>query len=505
MTQPRRTIDPMDTSNTPSSLPRLILIPRDVPLAEARAVPHTLRAVASAVRTVNASRPQLPGLHVVNSSRLDGAVLVEPGGMTAAEVKAAAPGMKVYEEHWYTLEGFHLRLPRLARSTAKAGAGAERAFTVTVQSAGAALKDVVVTAVVDSATGVVTEATTDRYGRARLRLGAKVNRVEALHLSPLHGAWPVVLADQAVGGDGMVVALPPIIETVADARGLIHGKPRAGAGKGVAVGVVDTGVGRHAALHLAGGRNTTGESPRRSSDWHGHGTHVAGVIAARANGWRRGEAPAAALHAYRVFEEDAEAASSFAISTAIKQAAVDGCDLINLSIGGGPADGAIRDAVDQAWAMGSVCVAASGNDGRGQVDYPARYPRTLAVSAIGLEGSWPEGAAQVAHVGRHRGMQIGGKTVFFATFSNRGSKVALTSPGVGIVSTIFNDRWGVMDGTSMATPVATGVLARRLAATPAVRDLPRDARRSEAILALARAHAQDVGLPRDMQGDGLAR
>lgn len=494
----------MDTTTT-SSLPRLILIPRDSPLAEAHAAPHTLRAVAAAVRTVNASRPQLRGLHVVNTSRLDGAVLVEPGGMTAAEVKAAAPEFKVYEEHWYTLEAFHLRLPRLARSVAKAGAGAERAFTVLVRSAGSPLKDVVVTAVVDGQAGIVTEATTDRYGRARLRLGAKVDRIEALHLNPLHGAWPMALADVPSAGEGMELLLPPIVESVADARGLVHGKARAASGRGVAVGVVDTGVGRHAALHLAGGRNTTGESPRRSSDWHGHGTHVAGVIAARANGWRRGEAPAAALHAYRVFEEGAEAASSFAISTAIKQAAVDGCDLINLSIGGGPADGAIRDAVDQAWAMGSVCVAAAGNDGRGQVDYPARYPRTVAVSAIGLEGSWPDGAAQAAHMGRQRGAEVGGKRVFFATFSNRGSKVALTSPGVGIVSTIFNDRWGVMDGTSMATPVATGVLARRLAATPEVRDLPRDAKRSEAIVALARAHAEDVGLPRDMQGDGLAR
>ena len=75
MTHSRRTIKPMDTANTSSSLPRLILIPRDVPLAEARAVPHTLRAVASAVRTVNASHPQLRGLHVVHRSRLDGAVL----------------------------------------------------------------------------------------------------------------------------------------------------------------------------------------------------------------------------------------------------------------------------------------------------------------------------------------------------------------------------------------------------------------------------------------------
>lgn len=54
--------------------------------------------------------------------------------------------------------------------------------------------------------------------------------------------------------------------------------------------------------------------------------------------------------------------------------------------------------------------------------------------------------------------------------SNRGAKVALPAPGVGVVSTIFGSHWGVMSGTSMATPIATGVLALRLAATPAVKD-----------------------------------
>ncbi|ARN22389.1 hypothetical protein A4W93_22145 [Piscinibacter gummiphilus] len=493
------------TPQTHDPLPRLILIPKDASLAESGAVPHTLRAVAAAVRAANASRPTVRGLHVVDRSRPDGAVLVEPGGLTVDDVKAVAPDMKVFEEQWYELERFDLMLPRLARSRSKAGAGAERLWTVVVRADGAPLKDVRITAVVDADTGVVTEAVTDRHGRAALKLGARVTGVQALHVDPLHGAWPVMLPDVDARGEVFEVALPPIVASAADARGLVYGKPKAGAGRRVTVAVVDTGVGRHDLLRVAGGRNTTGESPRRLSDWHGHGTHVAGVIAARANGWRRGEAASATLRAYRVFAEQADHASTFAISTAIKQAAVDGCDLINLSLGGGPADGAIRDAVDQAWQLGCVCVAAAGNDGRGQVDYPARYPRTLAVSAIGLDGSWPEGASQALHRGRARGKAIDGREVFLATFSNRGAKVALTAPGVGIVSTIFNNRWGVMDGTSMAAPVATGVLARRLAATPAVRDLPRDAARSEAIVALARAHAEDVGLPRELQGDGLAR
>lgn len=494
----------MSTNDT-DPLPRLILIPKSAPLVAPGPAPHALRVVAAAVRSVNATRPQVRGLHVVDRSRPDGAVLVEPGGLTVDDVKAAAPDMKVFEEHWYPLDRFGLRVPRLARSRAQAGKGPERPWTVTVTAGGAPLKDVVVTAVVDADAGIVTEGVTDRHGRAALKLGGTVAAVQSLHADPLHGAWPTVLADVAVAGDGVAVALSPIVAAAADARGLVHGRPKAAAGKGVTVAVVDTGVGRHEALDVAGGRNTTEESPRRLSDWHGHGTHVAGVIAAQAEGFRRGEAPAVVLRAYRVFAENADHASTFAISTAIKQAAVDGCDLINLSLGGGPADGAIRDAVDQAWQLGCVCIAAAGNDGRGQVDYPARYPRTLAVSAVGLDGSWPDGASQAMHRTRHRGAVIAGHEVFFARFSNRGAKVALTAPGVGIVSTIFQNRWGVMDGTSMAAPVVTGVLARRLAATPAVRDMPRDAARSDAIVALARAHAEDLGLPRELQGDGLAR
>ena len=92
-----------------------------------------------------------------------------------------------------------------------------------------------------------------------------------------------------------------------------------------------------------------------------------------------------------------------------------------------------------------------------------------------------------------------------ASFSNRGTKVALTAPGVGVVSTIFGSRWGVMSGTSMATPIATGVLARRLAASPAVRGLPRDAARSAEIVKMALQAAEDIHLPAGMQGKGLAR
>jgi minor extracellular protease Epr len=226
---------------------------------------------------------------------------------------------------------------------------------------------------------------------------------------------------------------------------------------------------------------------------------------ATATGWRRGEASGVELHAYRIFESGDPYASSFAIAAAIKDAASHGCDLVNLSIGDSMADDGIRDAVEFAWARGCVCVAATGNDGKGRVDYPAGYEQAVAVSALGLIGSWPAGAYLDWTLSTHRGKALGGQQSFLASFSNRGAKVALTAPGVGVASTIFGSRWGVMSGTSIAAPVATGVLARRLAATPAVKDLPRGAARSAAIVKMALQAAEGIQLPAGMQGKGLAR
>ena len=488
---------------------RFIVIPKGGLADESSTPAQTMRLMRLAPAQPPAALAPL-ALKVVNTSPPDGAVLVEADHASITQVKARAPtGAKVFEEQWYALE--RARGPWLKRSgmLKKPGTRGEktRTWTVTVRLDNAErtrLSDALVTAMVDEAEGIGTEATTDRYGRARFELDAKISQLDTLYVDPLHGGWPMALPGVAVAMPGLELEVPAIDLEAADARGLAYGKPTAGAGRGVKVAVVDTGVGKHAALVVAAGRNTTEEPSRRISDWHGHGTHVAGVIASSAAGWRRGEAARVALHAYRIFEDGDDEASTFAISAAIKQAALDGCDLINLSIGGGAADGSVRDAIDQAWELGCVCIAATGNDGRAEVDYPARYAKSIAVSAIGLETSWPAGANLAWTLSRWHGKAIAGRPSFLAAFSNRGAKVALTAPGVAIVSTIPGDRWGVMSGTSMATPVATGVLARRLAASP-VLGMPRDAARAAAIVALAKAHAEDLGMPRHMQGDGLAR
>lgn len=492
----------------PTQTMRLMrLSPADLPAAAAK------RAHGEHASARKAEKPRLPALNLkwVNSSPADGAVLVEAKHFSIAQIKARTPaGAKVVEEQWYRLErptrpwlksGATLKRPRTT-------AGPTMKWSATVLLDGTApapLADVVITVMLDEANGVGVEAVTNRVGRVTFELSAKIKRLDAVYVYPLHGGWPIRLVDVDVVPARVEIVVPKINLSVADVRGLVYGMADSAAGKGVKVGVVDTGIGGHRALTVAGGRNTTAkESAQRFRDEDGHGSHVAGVIAATASRWRRGEASAVCLYAYRIFEAGDPYASTFAIQAAIKQAAIDGCDLINLSIGDSMADESVRDAVDFAWSKGCVCVAAAGNDGMGKVDYPARYPKAIAVTAIGLENSWPTGAYLDDALGSSRGKHIAGHQVFLADFSNRGSKVALTAPGVAVVSTIFEDRWGVMSGTSMATPIVTGVLARRLASSP-VRDLPRDAKRAAAIVQLARDSAEDVGLEARMQGAGLAR
>jgi subtilisin len=87
------------------------------------------------------------------------------------------------------------------------------------------------------------------------------------------------------------------------------------------------------------------------------------------------------LRSYRVFGKGTEGASNFSIAKALDQAVADGCDLINMSLGGGPHDEATHSAIATARAKGAVVIVAAGNDGRKPVSFPASDSLTLAVSA----------------------------------------------------------------------------------------------------------------------------
>jgi subtilisin len=433
-------------------------------------------------------------------------MLVEIRDQSAETLQRQLPeGTRVFEEFWYRLDRTGAPwLWRTGRKRAMPPAGTGGRNWIVRVSAGDAgpLPDVTVTLLLG---GRQLTAVSSASGIARFRLPLRSRRIDRLYVDPLHSAWPVYRDDVAIEPKGLALEVPALGRSYADTRNLVYGLPEAGGG-GVFVAVVDSGVGPHRDLAVVGGRNTTELEPHGAiDDWMGHGTHVAGVIAARASGRRRGEASQVSLLAFRVFQKNGMTASNFWIRNAINEAADAGCCLANLSLGGGDPDPGVMSAVQMAWDKGCVCVAAAGNDGAATVDVPARYRNVLAVSAIGLEGAWPPGTTHELETvaSPARGREIAGRRVFVTGFSNHGPEVSLTAPGSAIVSTLPGDRYGVMSGTSMATPIATGVLARRIAAAGVHRMAP-DGRRAAAVVALARAHAEKLGLPATMQGYGLA-
>jgi subtilisin family serine protease len=166
-------------------------------------------------------------------------------------------------------------------------------------------------------------------------------------------------------------------------------------------------------------------------DDHGHGTHVAGIVAAAANN-NLGVAGAASLGcpvqvlALKVLKANGEGTDAD-VASAIRYAADQGARIINLSLGDPAETPAIEIAVDDATAQGALVVAAAGNSGSFGVYYPAAYASAVAVAAS-------DSANQRAY------------------FSAYGPQVDLTAPGAGILSTLRGGGYGGLSGTSMATP-----------------------------------------------------
>jgi subtilisin len=270
----------------------------------------------------------------------------------------------------------------------------------------------------------------------------------------------------------------------------------------VTVAVVDGGA-THAALEVAGGADLTLGAPR--DDWRdngiGHGTHVAGIIAAQpGRGVPAGLAPGVRLLVYRVFAKGATATGSFAVAAAIRRAVDDGADLVNLSLTLDERDISLAERqIKRARALGVVCIAAAGNTGDA-VKYPARLSSALGVSAIGMRSGWPNGAdpLEVASSPKAKGNTKLG----VAAFSCHGPEIDFTAPGVGVVS-LLPRAFGALSGTSMAAPAVTGLVARHLARAPALLGAARDQARSDEIVKLAARVATSVGLPADYQGHGI--
>jgi len=208
-------------------------------------------------------------------------------------------------------------------------------------------------------------------------------------------------------------------------------------GKGVRIAVLDTGiVQNHEDLKIKKHRNFTDSTS--AYDGIGHGTHVAGIIAAQGNEYGvLGLAPEAEIYSYKVLDKGPGAFKP--IARAIYQAAHDGIDIINMSLGSHYSSPNIERACAYAREKGIIIVASSGNSGRDERFYPASYDTVIATGSVD-------------------------KDLTRSPFSTYGKQLDVMAPGHKILSTYLNNRYAVMSGTSMASPFCSGAIALMLQA-----------------------------------------
>jgi subtilisin family serine protease len=203
----------------------------------------------------------------------------------------------------------------------------------------------------------------------------------------------------------------------------------------IKVGIIDTGISnKHPDLlaNIKGGVNTI--NPRKSwNDDNGHGSHVAGIVAAIDNTIGViGVGPDIDLYAIKVLNASGSGYLSDVIE-GIQWAIANGMQVINMSLGTDSDIQSFHDAVIAAKNAGIVVIAAAGNSGS-SVAFPAAYPEAIAVSAIDQNDE-------------------------IASWSSRGPEVDLAAPGVSIYSTYKGTGYATLSGTSMAAPHVTGVAA----------------------------------------------
>ena len=186
-------------------------------------------------------------------------------------------------------------------------------------------------------------------------------------------------------------------------------------------------------------------------DGDGHGTHVAGIVAAASNGRGVvGVAPEAKLMVVRVLDDN-RAGSTGAVAEGIRYAAANGARVINLSLGGDDHDRRMDDAVEAAADANALVVASAGNDGRNideRPSYPAAIPAANLLAVASTDPDTGRGISEFSNFGR--------------------LAVQVAAPGAGILSSSRDGGYETKSGTSMAAPMVTGVAALAASVSPSL-------------------------------------
>ena len=206
-------------------------------------------------------------------------------------------------------------------------------------------------------------------------------------------------------------------------------------GEGVIVAVIDTGCDLdHVDLkdRYVTGRNFINKN-KDPYDGNGHGTHVAGTIAATHNTMGVvGVAPSCKIMPIKALGDDGVGGLR-GICEGIVWAADNGADIITMSLGTPSGSMILRQCINYASSKGCVIFCAAGNSGKSQeLMYPAKYTDTISIGSIS------------------RQLKI-------SNFScSTGSELDFLAPGEGILSCVPDNKYANMTGTSMANPFAAG-------------------------------------------------
>jgi subtilisin len=345
------------------------------------------------------------------------------------------------------------------------------------------------------------EVLTDETGTARITFfGGSIEAIQTLFISAASNHWDRVISAPRLSSGINTVKLRPLHELFPNfpgARLLGWGQRLMGlnstddrfSGSGIKIGIIDSGCDTSHPLlrHVTQGKDfiTGATDTSWTQDLVSHGTHCAGIInASNTEQGIVGCAPGAELHVFKVIPEGRVSDLLAALDECIERE----LDLINISVVSDGLSELVSQKLQEARQKGIACIVAAGNSS-GLLSFPATLPGIMAVAAVGKLREFP---ADSSHALSVVAQLIGRDDIFPARFSGAGPHVALSAPGVAVVSTVPGSGYAAADGTSAAAAHVTGFAALVLAHHPLFQEGSlrlRSEQRVQALFELMRACA----------------
>lgn len=349
--------------------------------------------------------------------------------------------------------------------------------------------------------GLPAQALTDESGTARLHFfGGSIDSIQSIFIRPAADYWDRLIGAPRLGPGINTIRLRALGEFYPNfpeqrllgwGQRLMRIDPTTGrfSGSGVRVGIIDSGCDNsHPQLrHIAQGKDFTAAATDKSwtQDPLAHGTHCAGIInATNTERGIAGCAPEAELHVFKVVPEGRVSD----LLAALDECIVRELDIVHIGVVCEGFSELVSQKLYEAYQKGIACVAAAGNTGAAPA-FPATLPWVMAVGAVGRLKEFPADSSHTLAVLPHL---IGADEVFAASFSAAGPQVAVTAPGVAVVSTMPGGGYLAADGTSVAAAYLTGFASLVLAHHPLLQQgivRARNERRVQALFELIRASA----------------